>query len=152
MGEFTQETSVNRINTLQSRLVPSAMRVYNECIADKIPIHITWGHRSLVDQDTIYRYGRTIPGQILTTNRSGYSAHNYGLALDFCFYYHGGMKTWPEAKVDEYWRWMWIKTIKKFEAEGWETGFRWEYNWEPGHVQNLLGKTIGEWHTLNSAK
>ena len=122
------------------------MKVYSECTAEKIPIHIVWGHRSQQEQQTLYRYGRTIPGSILTTNRPGYSAHNHCLALDFCFYYDNEMKTWQDAQEVEYWRWMWIKVIKKWEAEGWETGFRWEYNWEPGHVQNLLGKTLGEWY------
>jgi len=146
VNEFTQATSVGRINTLHSKLIPSAMKVYNECIAEKIPIHIVWGHRSQQEQQTLYRYGRTIPGSILTTNRPGYSAHNHSLALDFCFYYDSEMKTWQDAQEVEYWRWMWIKVIKKWEAEGWETGFRWEYNWEPGHVQNLLDKTLGEWY------
>lgn len=122
------------------------MKVYNECVAEKIPIHIVWGYRSQQEQQTIYRYGRTIPGSILTTNRPGYSAHNHGLALDFCFYYDGAMKTWRDAQQVEYWRWMWIKVVKKWEAEGWETGFRWDFNWEPGHVQNLLGKTLGQWY------
>ena len=147
MSEFTQATSVGRRNTIHPKLIPSARKVYNSCIADKIPIHITWGRRTLQEQETIYRYGRSAPGQILTTNRSGYSAHNYGLALDFCFYYDGQMKTWKDAEGVEYWRWMWIKTIKRFEAEGWELGFRWENDWEPGHVQNLLTKSLGEWYT-----
>ena len=55
------------------------------------------------------------------------------------------MQTWEEVQNHDWWRWMWIKVVKKFEDEGWESGFRWEYNYEPGHVQNLLGKTIGEW-------
>ena len=136
MSEFTTETSISRIGTLNSQLVSSATRVYNSCIKDNIPIHI-------------FKYGRTVPGNVLTTNRPGYSAHNYGLALDFCFFYDNKMQTWEEVQNHDWWRWMWIKVIKKFEDEGWETGFRWEYNYEPGHVQNLLSKTIGEWQIQN---
>ncbi len=146
MSEFSQATSISRINSLQPQLRASALKVYKECVAEKIPIHITWGYRSLQEQETIYRYGRSAPGSLITTNRPGYSAHNYRLALDFCFYYDGQMKTWPDVQGIDYWKWMWIKTIKKWEAEEWETGFRWEYNWEPGHVQKLLGKTVGEWY------
>jgi len=146
VSDFNQSISINRINTLHPQLQASATKVYQECVVQKIPIHIVWGYRSMQEQELIYRYGRTIPGSIITTNRPGYSAHNYRLALDFCFYYDGKMKTWADVQGSDYWRWMWIKTIKKWEVEGWETGFRWEYNWEPGHVQNLLGKTLGEWY------
>ena len=145
MSEFTTETSINRIGTLHPLLIANATGVYNSCIKDNIPIHITWARRSNEVQEVIFKYGRTVPGTILTTNRPGYSAHNYGLALDFCFFYDNKMQTWEEVQHHDWWRWMWIKVIKKFEDEGWETGFRWEYNYEPGHVQNLLDKTIGQW-------
>jgi len=147
VSEFSQATSISRINTLHPRLVSSAMKVYRECIAEKIPIHITCGYRSTQEQETIYKYGRSIPGPLLTINRPGYSAHNYKLALDFCFYFDGQMKTWYDVQGTDYWKWMWMKTVKKWRAEGWESGFFWDYNWEPGHVQNLLDKTIGEWQT-----
>lgn len=146
MSEFTRATSVNRINTLHPKLIASAMEVYNACVADNIPIHITCGYRSPQEQEIIYKYGRTIPGTVLTMNRAGYSAHNHKLALDFCFYYDGQMKTWVDAQKTDYWKWMWTKTVNRWRAAGWESGFFWDYNWEPGHVQNLLGKTIGEWY------
>ena len=146
MNEFTQQTSVNRINTLHPQLVTPALEVYRSCIKDKIPIHIVWAKRSEEEQATIYKYGRTVQGKILTTNRPGYSAHNYGLALDFCFYYDGRMQTFSSAEKVTYWRWMWIKVVKRFEEIGWTSGFRWEYNYEPGHVENLLDKTIGQWY------
>ena len=33
--------------------------------------------------------------------------------------------------------------MKIFEKDGWDSGWRW-YNFQPGHVENLLGKTIIE--------
>ena len=150
MNEFTQQTSVNRINTLNKKLIAPALDIYTSCIKDRIPIHIVWAKRSKEEQQTIYKYGRTVPGSIITTNRPGYSAHNYGLALDFCFYYDGRMQTWFSVEKVSYWRWMWIKVVKRFEEAGWTSGFRWEYNYEPGHVENLLGSTIGEWNTKNN--
>ena len=152
MSEFTQQTSIRRINTLHTPLIRPAMEVYNGCIKDRIPIHIVWGKRLNEEQQTIYKYGRTVPGSILTTNRPGYSAHNYGLALDFCFYYDGRMQTWLSAEKTPYWRHMWIKVVKRFEEIGWTSGFRWEYSYEPGHVENLLNKTIGEWYTESDDK
>ena len=152
MSEFTQQTSVRRINSLHTPLIRPAMEVYTGCIKDQIPIHIVWGKRSNEEQQTIYRYGRSVPGTILTTNRPGYSAHNYGLALDFCFYYDGRMQTWPSVEKTPYWRHMWIKVVKRFEEIGWTSGFRWQYNYEPGHVENLLDKTIGEWYIESNGK
>ena len=152
VNEFTQQTSVNRINSLHPRLIKPAMDVYLSCIADKIPIHIVWGYRSDEEQATIYKYGRTVPGSLLTTNRPGYSAHNYGLALDFCFYYDGRMQPWHEVEKVKYWRWMWIKVVKRFEQIGWTAGFRWEYHYEPGHVENLLDKAIGDWYIEDHGK
>lgn len=152
MNEFTQQTSVNRINTLNQKLIASAFDVYTSCIKDKIPIHIVWANRSSEEQATIYKYGRTVPGSIITTNRPGYSAHNYGLALDFCFYYDGRMQEWHSVEKVAYWRWMWIKVVKRFEEAGWTSGFRWEYNYEPGHVENLLERTIGQWNTEKNGK
>jgi len=144
---FQPKTSVNRISKLNPKLRESALWVYNECIREKIPLHIVCTTRSIQEQQTIYKYGRTIPGKVLTTNRPGYSAHNYGLALDFCLVYDGGMKTWEDATKDDIWKWRWLKVLKRFEEQGWESGWRWSYNWEPGHVQNLLGHTLGQLYT-----
>jgi peptidoglycan L-alanyl-D-glutamate endopeptidase CwlK len=94
--EFTQETSISRINTLHPKLVKPAMDIYTQCISDGFPIHIVCGKRTEEEQAVIYKYGRTIPGDILTPNRPGYSPHNYGLALDFCLYYAKQMQTWEE--------------------------------------------------------
>lgn len=44
---------------------------------------ITCAFRSGVEQDALYARGRTVPGKIVTYAKSGQSAHNYGLAIDF---------------------------------------------------------------------
>ena len=75
--------SVQRINSLNPKLIDSAMRVFNKARSQGIPLYIMWGTRPLRDQELMYRYGRDLPGQVLTNNRPGHSAHNYGLALDF---------------------------------------------------------------------
>ncbi|MFC4402116.1 M15 family metallopeptidase [Gracilibacillus xinjiangensis] len=48
-----------------------------------IPILITDGFRSTVEQDAIYARGRSEDGNIVTYAKGGESYHNYGLAIDF---------------------------------------------------------------------
>lgn len=47
------------------------------------PIRVTQGLRSWSTQDAIYNQGRTTPGSIVTNVKGGYSAHNFGYAIDF---------------------------------------------------------------------
>ena len=142
------DVSIQRINTLDTKLIPSATRVFDRCIKEKIPVYITWGKRSNEEQDLIYRYGRSIPGQVLTIKRGGYSAHNYGLALDFCLLYNTALLSWEDVYPRKYWRNRWLKVVRYFEEEGWEAGWRWP-SFEPGHVQNLLGNTIQSLYEQN---
>jgi peptidoglycan L-alanyl-D-glutamate endopeptidase CwlK len=135
------DVSMQRINTLNPSLIPSATRVFDKCQRDKIPIYIIWGSRTLEQQDLLFRHGRTIPGRVMTTHRAGFSAHNYGLALDFCLLFDTELLSWEDVYPRKYWRLKWLKVSQYFEEEGWESGWRWQ-SFEPGHVQNLMGKTI----------
>ena len=140
MAEFL-DISIQRINTLDAKLIPSAMRVFDRCHKEKIPLYIVWGTRTLEQQDLLFRLGRTIPGHIETTNRPGFSAHNYGLALDFCLLFNTELMSWEECYPRTYWKHKWLKAVKHFEEEGWDTGWRWP-SFSPGHCENLLGNTI----------
>lgn len=135
------DVSMQRINTLNPSLIPSATRVFDKCQRDKIPIYIVWGSRTLEQQELLFRHGRTIPGRVMTTHRPGFSAHNHGLALDFCLLFDTELLSWEDVYPRKYWRLKWLKVSQYFEEEGWESGWRWQ-SFEPGHVQNLMGKTI----------
>lgn len=135
--------SMARINTLNPKLIPTATKVIDAAWKDRIHVYVVWAYRSSHDQDLLYRFGRDIPGQIQTTKRGGWSAHNYGLALDFCLMEDDKMLLWEDVQEREYWKQKWVRLVRMFEAEGWETGWRWP-SFEPGHVQNLLGKSMGE--------
>lgn len=135
------DVSIQRINSLDSRLIPSATRVFDKCIKNKIPVYIIWGSRTLEQQDLLFRCGRTIPGQIQTTHRGGFSAHNYGLALDFCLLFNKELLSWEECYPRSYWRNKWLKVVRYFEEEGWVSKWR-GIDFEPGHVENLLENTI----------
>lgn len=91
----------------------------------------------------MYNFGRTLPGPVLTNKRGGYSAHNYKMALDFCFTQKDKLLTWDDIHSDSLLSRKWWKVIDYFEEQGWESGWRWS-SFEPGHVENLLGSTIGE--------
>jgi peptidoglycan L-alanyl-D-glutamate endopeptidase CwlK len=133
--------SVQRINTLNPKLITSAMSVFNRARSKGIPLYITWGTRTMGDQQLLHRFGRDIPGKIVTKNKEGYSAHNYGLALDFCLAFDKTLLTWEDVYDRWYWRQRWLKVVFMFEEEGWEAGWRWT-NFDPYHVQNLLGNTM----------
>jgi peptidoglycan L-alanyl-D-glutamate endopeptidase CwlK len=135
------DVSMQRINTLNTKLIPSATRVFERCHKEKIPVYVVWGSRTVEQQDVLFRLGRTAPGPLQTTKRGGYSAHNYGLALDFCLLFNGALMSWEDCYPRDYWRNKWLKVVRFFEEEGWESGWRWP-SFEPGHVQNLLGYTV----------
>ena len=68
MAEFL-DISIQRINTLDAKLIPSAMRVFDRCHKEKIPLYIVWGTRTLEQQDLLFRLGRTIPRHKVNTRR-----------------------------------------------------------------------------------
>lgn len=142
MGKM-MDVSMMRINTLDPKLIPTATRVFEKCHKQRIHMYVTWGSRSKEEQDLLFRFGRTIPGKIVTSNRSGYSPHQYGLALDFCLLWDTQLLTWEEVYPQQYWRNKWLKAIRLFEEEGWVSKWR-GIDFEPGHVENLMGYNIGE--------
>jgi hypothetical protein len=135
------DISMQRINTLNPKIIASATKVFDRCHKDKIPVYIVWGTRTLEQQDLLFRFGRSIPGQVQTTRRAGYSAHNYGLALDFCLLFSQDLMSWEDCYPRKYWRQKWLRAVRYFEEEGWTA--KWRGNdFEPGHVENLMGNTV----------
>ena len=137
------EKSYKRILTLHPLLQASAFKCYDACLTKDIPLYIVWARRTKQEQDLLYRLGRDVPGEITTYSRSDLSPYCYGLAIDFCLYNDTLLYEWPQCENKKYWRWKWIKVQKVFEQDGWESGWRWQ-NFQPGHLQNLLGKTLLE--------
>ena len=142
MIEFV-DVSMSRIATLNSIHVESATKAFQKCLSQKLPVYILWGSRTAEEQELLYRFGRTLPGPIVTHRRPGYSPHNFGLALDFCLLDGKKLLSWNDCFHDEVLHEKWLKVVKIFEAEGWTAGWRWP-SFEPGHFENLLGLTIGD--------
>lgn len=141
MRDDLTKISYKRLLTLHPQLQAPALKCYDICIQKDIPMYVIWCRRSFEEQDLLYRLGRDTPGKIFTYTRSELSPHCYGLAIDFCLYNGDELYEWHQCENSKYWRWKWIKTMKVFEAAGWNSGWRW-YNFQPGYLENLLGKTM----------
>lgn len=55
-----------------------------ECKNYGLPVLMTDGFRTKAEQDKIYAQGRTTPGIIVSQVQYPNSAHNWGIAFDFC--------------------------------------------------------------------
>lgn len=86
--------------------------------------------RTVEEQDALYAQGRTKPGKIVTKAKGGQSAHNFGVAADFCM--DADMKRdglQPDWNVDSY------KVLAEEATElGLEAGLKWRFVDAP-HIQ-----------------
>lgn len=135
---------VNKINRLHPALIKDALDIYYALRKKCTPIHITWTRRTRQEQEFLYKFGRDVPPRgVMTTNRPGYSPHEYGLALDFCFKKSDVLYTFEDVEDSRYWRSLWMEVIVEFEKKGWTSGWKTE-RFQPWHLENLLGKSVYE--------
>lgn len=57
------------------------------------------GNRTWGEQDALYAQGRTVPGQVVTNARGGFSNHNFGIAGDFGVFRGGTYLDETDAKT-----------------------------------------------------
>ena len=78
--------SETRLGLVAPELAARVQAMYDELAAGSPSIHIrvTQGLRTKGEQDALYAQGRSAPGNVVTRARGGYSAHNFGLAVDCC--------------------------------------------------------------------
>ncbi len=102
-----------------------------------LQMRVTMAYRSLAEQANLYAKGRTAPGRIVTNAKPGSSAHNYGLAADFCFTagkpYDGHNAEWQQFG-------------KLAEQAGLEWAGSWQKFVELCHVQMPGWKTLKKWN------
>lgn len=60
----------------------------------------TLGYRTPDEQARLYFQGRTTAGAIVTKARPWYSAHNYGIAVDFCRMLDDAVVSWEPQDFD----------------------------------------------------
>ena len=98
----------------------------------KIRMRVTDGYRSHVQQNELYKKGRTTKGPVVTWVKAGYSYHNYGLAIDVCTIENG----------KAYWR---EKDYKLFNNEAVKFGAEWGIKFkDKPHFQFRFGKTASQ--------
>lgn len=105
------------------------------CARRGVDYYAISGMRTPEEQDALFAQGRTRTGPIVTKARGGQSAHNFGVAEDFCKdsdRERAGLQ--PDWDAEEY-------NILAEEAEklGLEAGHRWKFKDSP-HVQLPLSK------------
>lgn len=66
------------ISSLSPRMRNKAVKFLSGCYQSKIPAHISWGIRTIEEQEKIVASG-------VVASPPGYSFHNYGLAFDIVF-------------------------------------------------------------------
>lgn len=72
------------VSLLHPKLQAIIPQIIQECAAQGLPVLVTDGFRSKAEQEAIYAQGRTKPGTIVTQVWYPNSAHNWGVAFDFC--------------------------------------------------------------------
>lgn len=115
-----------------------AQQLVEACAARGYHYYAISGYRSVEEQNALFAQGRSTKGAIVTNARGGQSAHNFGLAIDFCKdadKTRGGLQ--PDWNAHEY-------EVLAEEAKklGLEPGLYWQFKDAP-HVQlPLSSKSI----------
>ena len=122
---------VRRLGRFEARLAAKGIKVV-----------LTWGHRSIAEQNRLYAIGRTTPGKKVTNARGGYSWHNFGLAADYAFIING--------KVT--WNGPWDVFGKTARECGLEWGGNFKSIVDRPHVQLTRGKTLAQMRRAAASK
>jgi peptidoglycan L-alanyl-D-glutamate endopeptidase CwlK len=94
--------TTQRLSLVHPKLRLITTEVIAELAAQGVDVRVTQGLRTVEQQDALYAQGRTAPGHIVTNARGGYSAHNFGIAVD-CVPGVVGKKPWgPDWDVAHY--------------------------------------------------
>mgnify|MGYP001571352369 CR=1 FL=1 len=122
---------VKRLNLFEKKLYEHGIRVI-----------MTWGYRSIAQQDDLYAIGRTKPGKTVTNAKGGYSWHNFGLAADYAFITNGKVNwdgPWDVfGRIARQCDLEWGGSLAKFP--------------DRPHVQMTKGKTLAQMRALARKK
>src|SRR6267154_5309216 len=74
--------SESRLSEVHPELARRVRKLAEKCEANNIILRVSQGLRTWDQQDLLYAQGRSAPGPIVTHAPGGYSAHNFGYAVD----------------------------------------------------------------------
>lgn len=141
--------SLTRLQKLHPKLRDEAIRLFAdaECkLTGRAKPRITFGLRTMAEQQALYNQGRTTPGNIVTNAKPGASFHNWGLAIDFALIIDGKTVSWDIGKdFDGDHLADWMEVVNIFKAAGWEWGGNWTSLRDYPHLQKTFGY---KWQTL----
>jgi peptidoglycan L-alanyl-D-glutamate endopeptidase CwlK len=111
--------SESRLTLVHSALSSRIHALANDLSSDGVNIRITQGWRSYASQNALYAQGRSLPGPIVTDAPGGYSAHNFGYAVDFVDML-GRLPDWDRNDPQ------WQDVLAKALLHGLAEGAQWE--------------------------
>lgn len=133
----TKEESVSVVNQpwaldLHPLFAKKIWRLVKQARAQGLKVDVFHGYRSWAEQEGLYAKGRTVPGNIVTNARGGYSWHNFGLACDVVFKDFRGRWSWSSAHD-------WAKLGEIGKGLGLEWGGDWTRIKDKPHFQMPAG-------------
>lgn len=141
--------SLSRLQKLHPKLRDEAIRLFAdaECaLKGRAKPRITFGLRTMQEQQALYNQGRTTPGNIVTNAKPGASYHNWGLAIDFALIVDGKTVSWDiNRDFDGDHMPDWMEVVNIFKKSGWEWGGNWTSLKDYPHLQKTFGF---KWQTL----
>lgn len=140
MALKSDKITLNRIKEAHPVLRSELVKIYVDILNANVSIRFTDVYRNFIEQDALFRQGRTSPGKIVTYARAGESYHNFGLAVDFCLLLNNGKAaSWDREKdVDKDNIADWEEVVKIFKSYGWKWGGDWKFKDYP-HFQKSFG-------------
>ena len=120
MDQFSEE----RLAAVHPELARRVTKFIQVCADNGLEVRVTQGLRTYPQQDALYQQGRTTPGKVVTNARAGYSAHNFGYAVDIVPAKPGLPAFTPDwDSLDIYWKQVLSLALQCDLAEGaqWRT-------------------------------
>lgn len=143
--------TIERIKLLHPKVREEAMEIYEEIcksLTGKAICRFSYTLRTFAEQDALFAQGRTKPGKIVTNSRSGFSMHNYGLAIDVVLlldrdgdgkYTEASWDTKGDFDADGVADWMEI--VRIFKQFGWVWGGDWKF-YDAPHFEKSFGYSV----------
>lgn len=153
--------TLERIKLLHPKVREEAMDIYEEickALTGKAMCRFSYTLRTFAEQDALFAQGRTKPGKIVTKARSGFSMHNYGLAIDVVLlldrdgdgkYTEASWDTKGDFDADGIADWMEI--VRVFKEFGWVWGGDWKF-YDAPHFEKSFGYSVRQLLALHQSK